>query len=117
MVTEKGAITPELKHAVEYHIVELPPEFEPVKEQVEAIISNKAKKLVIKDKSNEVTVELKKDVTDEPAFQELWEKIRKRTRYELEVDTDKLVEKAIEGISHMPRCAPSKSSARARSLH
>lgn len=64
-----------------HHIVELPPEFEPVKEQVEAIISNKAKKLVIKDKSNEVTVELKKDVTDEPAFQELWEKIRKRTRY------------------------------------
>lgn len=106
MITEKGAITPEFKHAVEYHVIELPPEFEPVKEQVEAIISNKAKKLVIKDKGNEVTVELRKDVTDEPAFQELWEKIRKRTRYELEVDTDKLVEKAIEGISHMPEVRP-----------
>lgn len=105
-VTEKGAITPELKKAVEYHAIELPPEFEPVKEQVEAIVSNKAKKLVIKDKSNEVKVELVKDVTDEPAFKELWEKIRQRTRYELEVDTDKLIEKAIEGISHMPEVRP-----------
>ena len=106
MVTEKGAITPELKRAAEHRAVELPSEFEPVKEQVEAIISNKAKKLVIKNKGNEVTVELRKDVTDEPAFQELWEKIRKRTRYELEVDTDKLIEKAIEGISHMPEVRP-----------
>lgn len=105
-ITEKGAITPELKKAVEYGIVELPEFAEPVKEQIEAVIGRKALKLVIKDKSNEVKVELKKDVTDEPAFQELWEKIRQRTRYELEVDTDKLVEKAIEGIAHMPEVRP-----------
>ena len=88
MVTEKGAITPELKSAVEYHAMKLPPEFEAVRDQVEAVISNRAKKLVVRDKANEVTVELRKDVTDDPAFQELWERIRQRTRYELNVDTD-----------------------------
>lgn len=106
MITEKSTITPELKYAVEQHIVELPPEFEPVKEQVEAIISNKAKKLVIRNKGNEVAVELRKDVADSPVFQELWERIRKRTRYELEVDTESLIEKSIEGIEHMPEVRP-----------
>jgi type III restriction enzyme len=105
-INEKGAITPELKKAVEHGTVELPGYAEPAKEQIKAIITNKASKLVIKDKSNEVKVELKKDVTDNPAFQELWERIRQRTRYELEVDTEKLIDKAIEGISHMPEVHP-----------
>lgn len=105
-ITESGAITPELKRAAESRAVDLPEVFANVKELVEAIISSKASKLVIKDKGKAVTVELKKDVTDEPVFQELWEKIRKRTRYELEVDTDKLVEKAIEGVAHMPQVCP-----------
>lgn len=105
-ITGKGAITPELKKSVEYGVVELPEFAAPAKDQIKAIITNKASKLIIKDKSKEVKVELKKDVTDDPAFQELWEKIRQRTRYELEVDTDKLIEKAIEGISHMPEVRP-----------
>lgn len=106
LINGKGAITPELKQAVENHTLTLAPEFEPVKDQVESIIYNKAKKLVIKDHSKQVTVELKKNVSNSPIFQELWEKIRQRTRYELDVDSEKLLEAAVEGIRHMPQVKP-----------
>lgn len=105
-VTEKGGITLDLKEAVEYGVVELPTFAEPARESVVAIIANKAKKLVVKDKAKEVTVALRKDVTDEPVFQELWEKIRQRTRYELTVDTETLVGKSIEEITRMPEVKP-----------
>lgn len=41
-------------------------------------------------------------MTANPAFQELWERIRKRTRFEVDVDSDKLVEDACEEIAKMP---------------
>ena len=63
-------------------------------------------KLQIKDKSTQVEVELQKDVTSDPAFLELWERIRQTTRYEMDVDTEKLIERAIEGISCMPKVKP-----------
>ena len=114
LIDKKGNVSPELKLAAERGAVELPAEFEGVKQQVEALIVHKAQKLQIKDKSNEVTVELRKDVSEDPAFQELWERIRKRTRFEVDVDSDKLVSDAIESVRGMPRVeAPQVLSTRA----
>lgn len=109
MVTPKGAIKPELKIAAEAEKVPLPPEVaevEGVQEQVCGIILHKAQKLQIRDKKKEVTVELDKDVTADPAFQELWERIRQTTRFEMHIDTEELIAKAVEGIRHMPKVKP-----------
>ena len=69
----------------------MPEGLEQVKGQVEGIILHKAQKLQIKNKDNQVEVELQKDVTMDPAFQQLWERIRQTTRFEMDIDTDKLV--------------------------
>lgn len=71
MVDGKGAVTPELKAAAEEGKVELPAVLEPAKEQVEAIIIHKSQRVQIRDKAKEVSVELQKDVTLDPAFQAL----------------------------------------------
>jgi type III restriction enzyme len=106
---KKGEIKPELKAAAEKGEVPLPPtvaEVDGVQEQVCGIILHKSEKLQIRDKKKEVEVELEKDVSLDPAFQALWERIRQTTRYELHVDTDELVEKAVEGIGQMPIVRP-----------
>ncbi|MEY8249340.1 DEAD/DEAH box helicase family protein [Leptogranulimonas caecicola] len=103
MISAKGAISPELKAAAEAGVVELPEEMAAAKEQVEAIIIHKAQKVQIHDKAQEVTVELQKDVSLDPAFQELWERIRQRTRFEVEVDSQRLVDESIEAINDMPK--------------
>ena len=107
--TKKGSIKPELKAAAEKGEVPLPAEVakaEGMQEQVCGIVLHKAEKLQIRDKRKEVEVELEKDVSLNPAFQALWERIRQTTRYELHVDTDELVGKAVEGIKQMPRVKP-----------
>ena len=106
MVDAKGAVTPELKEAAEHGEVELPEELAAAKEQVEAIIVHKAQKVPIRNKAQEVTVELEKDVTLNPAFQELWDKIRRRTRFEVEVDSDRLIADCIEAIDDMIEVVP-----------
>lgn len=109
LVTEKGEITPDLKLAAEQENVPLPAELERIddmQEQVSGIILHKAQKLQIRDKKNEVTVELEKDVTADPAFQALWERIRQTTRFEMHIDTEELIAKAVEGIRRMPAIRP-----------
>lgn len=106
LVSSKGAIAPELKVAAERESVPLTIEYdglEGAQEQVCGVILHKAQTLQIRDKKKEVVVELEKDVTADPAFQALWERIRQTTRFEMNIDTDVLVERAVEGIRHMPR--------------
>ncbi len=106
MVDAKGAVTPELKAAAQEGKVALPEELTPAKEAVEAIIIHKAQKVPIRDKAQEVTVELQKDVTLHPAFQELWDRIRQRTRFEVEVDSDQLIAQSIEAVNGMIAVRP-----------
>lgn len=114
LVDKDGNITPELKESAEKGCVEMPAGLEEARPQVEAIILHKAQKLQIKNKQNEVAVELRKDVTENPAFRELWERIRRRTRFEVDVDSEKLIADAIEGIKGMPKIkAPEILSTRA----
>lgn len=114
MIDAKGAVTPELKAAAEEGKIELPLELEPAKEQIQAIILHKAQKLQVRDKSKEVYVELQKDVTLSPAFQALWERIRQRTRFQVDVDSNKLVAEAIEAVNTMlPVRPPQVTSERA----
>lgn len=44
-------------------------------------------------------------MTDGPAIQELWERIRRRTRFEADIDGEKLIADAMEGIKGMPKGA------------
>ena len=116
MVDGKGAVTPELKAAAEEGKVELPAELEPAKEQVEAIIIHKSQRVQIRDKAKEVSVELQKDVTLDPAFQALWDRIRQRTRFQVEVDSGKLIKRAIEAVDGMLVVRPPQVTSERASL-
>ncbi len=114
LIDEKGKISPELKLAAEQGNVPLPADAEPARAEVQTIILQKAQRLQIRNKADEVEVRLEKDVTENPAFQELWERIRKKTRFEVDVDSDALVASACAEIARMPEVkAPEILSTRA----
>lgn len=106
LITEAGDVIPELKELAESGEIELPEELQQVADQVASVILHKSQKLQIKDKSKQVEVELQKDVTLDSAFQELWERIRQTTRFEMEIDSNELVEKAISEIKLMSKVKP-----------
>ena len=103
LVDAKGNVMPELKQAAEMGEVPMPEGLEAAAPAVAAVILHKAQRLQIRDKAKEVEVRLEKDVSLDPAFQRLWERIRKRTRFEVDVDSDELVEAACEEIRKMPK--------------
>lgn len=59
-------------------------------------------KPVLRDASKEVTVRLKKQVLDSPVFTELWNKIKQKTAYRVQIDTEKLVADCVRDLRAMP---------------
>ena len=56
----------------------------------------------IRDASREVTVKLKKQVILSPEFIELWNKIKQKTTYRVEIDSEKLSSTCIKDLKEMP---------------
>jgi type III restriction enzyme len=54
----------------------------------------KFKKEQIKNKSNEKTLKLNKEVFNKDGFKKFWKKISRRTKYKISFDTNELIEKA-----------------------
>lgn len=117
LIDSTGAIEPELKIAAEQGSVSLPDEFTSAVEQISAIILRKAQKLQVHDKSKEVVVDLEDEVVNNEAFQALWSRIRQRTQYRVDLDSNKLITRAVEEIKQMPEIkSPQVTSERANMM-
>ncbi len=63
---------------------------------------------VVNDANNEVTVRLKKQAIISPEFKELWNKIKQKTTYRVNIDTEILVERCIKELKDMPAIPKAK---------
>lgn len=106
LIDKKGAISPELKSSVVNGSLILPEQFSQAKGEIEEIILHKSQKLQVRNKQDEVTVEIVDEVIEDDAFQELWNRIRQRTRFTVNIDSEQLIQKAIAFINDMPRIDP-----------
>lgn len=57
---------------------------------------------VIRDASKEVTVRLNKQAFLSPEFKELWDKIKQKTTYRVNIDSETLIRNCIKELSEMP---------------
>lgn len=85
-----------------HFVLELPEEFAPMQAQV----SDKLKKFTLKSRvvstRDRKTLTLRKNVTLDENFRELWERIGQKTRYRVQFDTSDLVARAAKAIAEMP---------------
>lgn len=56
---------------------------------------------VIRDANKEVTVKLKKQAILSPEFKELWDKIKQKTTYRVNIDTDTLIKNCVKELREM----------------
>lgn len=108
LINKQGKVLPELKQRVEQHTLELPEEFEPVRQGIEEIILQRAANLTVKNKQEEVTIEIRDEALYSDAFQELWQRIRQRSTYRLNVDEEKLITESVKWIQRMEEITPPK---------
>lgn len=97
-IDAKGKVTKELKVALKEERFELPEEFNEIKPQVIKVLKKLSGNLNIKNADDKVKVNLNKKRFLSPEFKELWEKIKYKTTFSVDFDTDKLIEICVKEI-------------------
>ena len=110
-MTSKGKITNKYHQDKHENKFVLPEQYESFTPKVMKRIENLSKEIEIKDASTKVPVKINKEVQLSPEFIALWNKIKQKTVYTINMDMDKLKREAIEQIQEMPRIKADKIDA------
>jgi type III restriction enzyme len=92
-INGRGKVLDELKIAIEKDEVKVPKRFREIKDLIVETAKGRTKKLPIKDKRTRRTIKTNKRVYLDANFKEFWDKIKHKTSYSVDFDTDELVEK------------------------
>ena len=102
-MTKGGKITQKFHQVVHNEEFCLPEKYEAFTDKVIKQIKSLSREIEIKDASTKIPVHLNKQVELSPEFQNLWNKIKQKTKYSINMDIDKLKRDAVERIKNMPR--------------
>lgn len=100
-ITKSGKITDSMKTVVQTGALDLPPQFEGARAQLVAAIRRADTRPPVRDASRDVTVKLKKEVTVSPEFLELWDKIKQKTAYRVQIDEEELIRRSVAALKSM----------------
>ncbi len=95
-INSSGRATDKLKQAITNKKIEVPEDFIEVVSQILDVARSKVKSLDIKDAKDKVEVKVVKEALADD-FLELWNKIKYKTTYKIDFDSDKLIELAANG--------------------
>ena len=98
-----GKVTQKYYQDVHNDVFVLPDRFESFTDKVIRQINSLSREIEIKDASTKIPVQLNKKVELSPEFKILWDKIKQKTKYSVNMDIDKLKREAVEKITIMPR--------------
>lgn len=95
-INTAGRATDRLKQAIADKEIEVPEEFREVAPQILEVAQSKVKSLDIKNAEDKVEVKVVKEALADD-FLELWNKIKYKTTYKINFDSDKLIRYAVRG--------------------
>lgn len=101
-ITSAGKMKDTMKNALKTGTLDLPKKYETARNRFETIIANADRKPPVRDASKDVVVHIEKQVMMSPEFLELWNKIKQKTVYRVNIDTNKLIENCIKALQEMP---------------
>ncbi len=110
-MTSKGKITNKYYQDKHDDKFVLPNQYESFTVKVMKRIENLSKEIEIKDASAKVQVKINKEVELSPEFIALWNKIKQKTIYSVNMDMDKFKDEAIKEIQNMPTIKADKIDA------
>ena len=95
-IDSKGKIQEALKVAVKEGTVEVPEDYQSIREDIVKVVEKPTKNLKIRDANKRRQVKVNKHVYLSPDFKEFWDSIKHKTTYSVEFDTEELVDKCIK---------------------
>ena len=95
-INEKGKVQDKLKAALKHNLLELPPELENSRPAITVLCKKVSGNLNIRSSEDRRTVQLNKNVFLDPGFKELWDRIKWKTTYHVEFNSETLVAQCCE---------------------
>ncbi|NLM63642.1 MAG: type III restriction endonuclease subunit R, partial [Mollicutes bacterium] len=100
-INTTGKIQDKLKIAIKDNKLNVPVEYEFVKPEIITIVSKVCSGLNIKNNSDKKTVKLNKRVYLDPEFKNLWDRIKYKTTYSVEFDSEKLIDECCKEMKEI----------------
>lgn len=97
----KNKIKDTLKNDLLNNTVNLPKRLESARERIINQIKQANKKVDVKPFRQQTTVKRKDDMFGDPLFREIWDKIKQKTIYRINMNIDELMDTCIKDISQM----------------
>lgn len=116
-ITSTGKVKDTMKNALKNGTLDLPQKYEAARERFERIIANADRRPPIRDASRDVVVHLNKQVMLSPEFLELWNKIKQKTAYRVNIDTEQLVENCVKALQEMPHIPKTRLVSQTADIH
>lgn len=116
-ITSTGKVKDTMKNALKNGTLDLPQKYEAARERFERIIANADRRPPIRDASRDVVVHLNKQVMLSPEFLELWDKIKQKTAYRVNIDTEQLVENCVKALREMPHIPKTRLVSQTADIH
>ena len=116
-ITSTGKVKDTMKNALKNGTLDLPQKYEAARERFERIIANADRRPPIRDASRDVVVHLNKQVMLSPEFLELWNKIKQKTAYRINIDTEQLVENCVKALQEMPHIPKTRLVSQTADIH
>jgi Restriction endonuclease len=97
-IDSKGKVQDSLKVSLKNGTLTLPEAFQPHAAQIVSVLKKVSGNLNIKNRDDKAKVSLNKAVYLSPEFQALWDRIKYKTTFRVDFDTNALIEKCAEEI-------------------
>jgi type III restriction enzyme len=95
-IDKTGKVQDKLKIAIKNTDIKLPEEFEPIKSEIIALAKKVSGSLNIQNNSNKKAINLNKQVYLDPEFKALWDRVKYKTTYSVDFDSEKLIEECVK---------------------
>ncbi len=101
-IDAKGKVQEALKAALKNDKLLLPPAFEPQRAQIAEMLRKASAKLQVKNADDRRPVSVRRAVLDSAEFKALWDRIKHKTTYRVQFDSEKLILDCIAALTDAP---------------
>lgn len=105
-IDEHGRVLPTFNPNNLNFSLNLPEEFTAYEGEITSIVSNCKVERFVKQARNRRVRKLNKQLFDDPAFEDFWHRITKRTTYHVQVNREQIIDESVKAIKKEPYIEP-----------
>lgn len=98
-IEENGKVTRKLQVLIKENLLEIDNKFEDIKEDIEIVLKKMVSGVKIRDRNDKKVVKPKKDFILSQEFLDLWNKIKYKTNYSIELDSEEFIKECANDIN------------------